>query len=225
MKYFRGHNICETVDEMIDPKRAALLVIDVQNDFVHPNGLFAAAGKSMTTVHAAVQRIIHLVDVARSIGIRIFFIQQTTPPHGKGDTPPLLRFKTRDGKSPDYTVEGSWGWKFADELNIGHSDCIVRKFRSDAFLWTNLDQLLRANRIETVVATGVVTEGCVESTVRSAGHHDYYVVVVGDCVASPNTDLHKGSMRLMQSRYVVASSTDIEASWRMAKPSFAAERR
>jgi nicotinamidase-related amidase len=216
MKTIRGHAVCETLDELIDPVRAALLVIDVQNDFVHPDGLFAVAGKSLTTSRKALERIARLADAARRLGIALFFIQQTTPLNGRGDTPPFLRFKMRDDKSPDYTLEGSWGWQLAEELKVGPGDCIVRKFRSDAFLWTNLDQLLRASRIETVIATGVITEGCVESTVRSAGYHDYYVVVAEDCVASPNADLHEGSMRLMRSRYVVTDSDTIIAGWQAA---------
>ncbi len=214
MKTIRGHAVCETLDELTDPARAALLVIDVQNDFVHPDGLFAKAGKSLASSRAALKRMARFADAARNLGIALFFVQQTTPLNGRGDTPPFLRFKMRDGKSPDYTLEGSWGWQLAEELNVSSADCIVRKFRSDAFLWTNLDQLLRANRIETVIATGVITEGCVESTVRSAGYHDYYVVVAEDCVASPNADLHEGSMRLMRSRYVVTDSDTIITGWR-----------
>lgn len=218
MKMIRGQAVCETLDELVDPVRAAVLVIDVQNDFVHPDGLFAAAGKSIASCRDALDRIVRFTGAAREAGVPVFFVQQTTPPGGKGDTPSFLRFKMRDGKSPDYTVEGSWGWEIAGELAVLPSDCVVRKFRSDGFLWTNLDQLLRANGIETVIATGVITEGCVESTVRSAGYHDYYVVVAEDCVASPNAELHEGSMRLMRSRYVVTGSDDIIAEWRRGAP-------
>ena len=93
---------------------------------------------------------------------------------------------------------------------------MVEKFRPDAFHGTNLDLLLGAGKIETVVVLGVVTEGCVESTVRAASYHDYYVVVVKDAVASTNAELHEGSLRLIQARYPTHDSGEILQVWREA---------
>ena len=95
-------------------------------------------------------------------------------------------------------------------------DWVVPKFRPDSFVNTALDQLHRAQRIESVVILGTITEGCVESTVRGASYHDYYVTVVSDLVASPNPVQHEGAMRLFQARYPLAGSEEIMAVWRKA---------
>ena len=90
------------------------------------------------------------------------------------------------------------------------------KFRPDAFHRTDLDDKLHARGIETVVVLGYNTEGCVESTVRAASYHDYYVVVVRDGVGSPNRVQHDGSMRLFEERYPLHDADEILNVWRAA---------
>lgn len=214
MKQVNGVSFYDTLEELADPKHTALLVVDVQNDFCHPDGKFGKHGKDLSQVLETLPRVKSFVNESQQMGIRTFFIRQTTQPGGRSDSPAWLRFKTRDGKSPEYTLHGSWGWQNVDGLAPGPEDLVVEKYRSDAFVHTNLDQLLRANGIETVVVLGFITEGCVESTIRSASYHDYYVIVVQDCVNSPNKQLHEGSMRLLEARYPLARAEDILDLWR-----------
>lgn len=220
MKEVNGVQVLDTLEELVARKHTALVIVDVQNDFCHPEGHFAKHGKDLSRVLETLPRVRNLVRESQRLGVRVFFIRQTTLPDGRSDSPAWLRFKTRDGKSPDYTLKGSWGWEFDEGLSVRPEDWVVEKFRPDAFVHTNLDQVLRANQIETVVILGFITEGCVESTVRGASYHDYYVVVARDAVASPNLEQHQGSLRFFEARYPNFPSEDILAVW---ESEFAAE--
>ena len=214
MKELNGVAVYDSLAELIDPQHTALLVVDVQNDFCHEDGHFARAGKDMSMIRASLPTMREFVAEAQACGIRCVFIRQGTLPNGQSDSPAWLRFKTRDGKSPEYTLVGSWGWQLVDGLTPGNDDLVVEKFRPDAFIQTNLEQLLRANGIETVVVLGVISEGCVESTVRGASYRDFYVVVAKDAIASCNPTLHAGSLRLFEARYPNHRSEEILAVWR-----------
>jgi len=200
MRIINGVGVRDSLEELIDPRIAALVVIDMQNDFCHDDGHFAKHGKDLSAIRAIVPRVVCFVSRAQSLGVRTFFVRQTTLPNGRSDSPAWLRFKCRDGKSPDYTLRGSWGWRLVDGLNVGPNDWEIEKYRPDVFVGSSIDGLLRANGVESVVMLGLTTEGCVESSVRGASYHDYYAVVVRDLVASPNRIQHEGAMRLFEAR-------------------------
>ncbi len=206
--------VYDDIEEMIDPSHTVLIVVDLQNDFCHPEGHYAHHGKDLTMIEDRLPAMCAFVQEAQSLGVRTVFTVQATLANGKSDPPAWLRFKCRDGKSPDYALQGSWGWELVDGLKPDARDFVVEKFRPDSFVQTNLDLLLRANAVETVVVMGVITEGCVESTVRAASYRDYYTVVVQDGVASPNALLHEGSIRLFEARYPLYGMAEIIEVWR-----------
>ena len=204
-----GKTVRQSLDEVLMPDRTAVVAIDVQNDFFAPEGTFGKAGRDMRLAQERLPTMVRLVRRAQEIGLMTVFIRQITPPGGVGDSPAWLRLKVRDGKSPDYTVPGSWGAEFCDGIAPRPTDPVVEKLRPDAFHRTSLDLILRANGIDTCVFLGANTEGCVESTVRSSAHHDYYTVVAEDAVASSNPAFHDASLALMRNRFLVAPSDDI----------------
>jgi len=214
MRESHGMMVLDTLAELINPRWTAILAVDIQNDFCHPEGHFARHGKDVAPIGQALPAMRRLVTEGRRLGLPVFLIQQSTLPGGVSDSPAWRRFKTRDGKSPFYTLVGSWGWEVDEGLAPAPEDIRIGKFRPDAFVATNLDHLLRARGIQSVVILGTVTEGCVESTVRGASYHDYYVVVARDAVASTNAVLHEGSMRLFEARYPLAATEEILALWR-----------
>lgn len=213
MKTINGVTVLDTLEELVNPAHTALVVVDVQNDFCHSDGHFARHGKDIRATQATLARTVAFVKRAQTLGIRVFFLQQLTLPHGASDSPAWLRFKCRDGKSSEYTLKGSWGAELIDGLEPGPKDVTVEKFRPDGFVGTSLNLLLKANGIQTTVILGTTTEGCVESTVRGASYHDYYVVVVNDLVSSPNAVQHEGAMRLFEARYPMAKSEELERIW------------
>jgi len=202
MKKVWGKNVCENAEEILRNTKAAVLVIDIQNDLVHPEGHFAKNDKNIDLMKEIIPNVKEFLTEIRKYNLPIIYIQQTTLPDGKSDSSSWLKLKTRD-KKPNYTIEGSWGQKIIDEIKPKPNDLIVNKFRPDAFVNTSLNQILQCCEIETLIILGVVTQGCVESTVRGASYHDYYTIVIEDCVASTNKIMHLNSIKFMKSRYDV----------------------
>lgn len=212
MRNVNGIAIRDTLSEMLAPP-VAVVVIDVQNDFCHRDGHYSRHGKDLRSAFAVVPALVDFVSRAQACGIPCAFVRQRTEPGGKSDSPAWLRLKTRDGKSPDYALADSWGAELVDGLVPHARDVVVDKYRPDAFLGTPLDALLRARGIESLVFVGTTTEGCLESSVRTASYRDYYVSVAEDLVFSPNPVLHEGSLALMRQRYLVAPAESIQAVW------------
>ena len=200
---------------ILNPKHTALLMIDMQNDFCSEEGKFSKAGRDCTSIRRIVPSCKNLLQGARHAGVFIVHIQQSTLSDNKSDSGGWLAFKTRDGKSPDYALLETWGWKHIDELApVCQKEPVVMKFRPDAFLYTQLDMLLRANSIQTVVCCGCNTEGCVLATVMGSAFHDYYTCVAEDAVASSVAEAHEHAIWLMKKRYIVRDSTKILACWK-----------
>lgn len=221
MKTVFNKTCYDTLEEILHPNHTALVVVDLQNDFCHPDGHFARHGKDISQIIETLPTIIDLVTQAQQLGIFVVWIQQTTLPNGLSDSPAWLYFKTRDGKSPDYTLPGSWGQQFVEGLAPRPGEPIAQKHRSSAFVHTNLDKILRVNGIETVAVCGVVTQGCVESTVRDASFYDYYTVLVEDCVATTSRQLHEASLTVMKSRYDALTAKALLNLWKESKASLA----
>jgi nicotinamidase-related amidase len=217
MKTIMGRHVLETLPELVDPRWTAVLAIDIQNDFCDPRGHFARYGKNVAIMAPAVARMVEFVNGAQALGVRTIFMRQLSLPDARMDSPAWLRFKTRDGKAPDYTLPGSWGASFVDGLTVREGDWVVEKFRPDGFIGTHLDHILRTQGIQSLILLGTTTEGCVESTVRSASYHDYYTVVVSDAVASPNAELHEGSLRFFRARYPTHTAAEVLSAIRHSK--------
>jgi nicotinamidase-related amidase len=213
------------LDELADPTHTALLLIDMQRDFVDPGGLFGELGIDLSMYAETRPRLAALLDAARRNGVLVIHIQNTALPDRMSDSPAQIRFNLRlheaarrDGPPLRYSVPGTPGHEFVDELSPGPGELVVRKYRSSAFWGTNLTLLLRSNAIKTVVVGGCTTEGCVESTARDALFCDYYVVVADDCVGSDDKDQHDASIHLMRHRFDLASAGEISAVWERYQP-------
>jgi ureidoacrylate peracid hydrolase len=213
MKTINGVEVFDTLEEIAALPHTALVVVDMQNDFCHPEGHYGRHGKDLAAISAAVPRVVDFVTRAQDAGVFTLFIRQLTLPHGRSDSPAWLRFKCRDGKSPEYTLPGTWGSEFVDGLRPRATDVVVDKFRPDAFVRTTLDTILRSQRIQSLVVIGTATEGCVESTIRGASYHDYYVVTVPELTCSPNPVLHENSLQLVRARYPVATPAQLLSAW------------
>jgi nicotinamidase-related amidase len=213
-----GKQVLTELEELVDPSRAALVIIDMQRDFVEEGFAFDRLGVDMTMYPPVRARIATMLAEARAAGVLVVHVQMTTLPGGLSESPAQLRFNLRlHGQSHTgplrYTQQGDPGREFVDELAPRVGELVVPKWRSSGFWGTNLDLLLSSNGIETAVITGCTTEGCVESTARDALFNDYYVVIVEDCVASDDRAQHDASMLLMRHRFDLATSTDIIATW------------
>jgi nicotinamidase-related amidase len=216
------------LEELVDSRHTALLVVDMQRDFCTPGGAFDRLGVDISMYPAMVPRLVGLVEGARAAGVRIIFVLMTVLPGRASESPAQIRFNLRmhldeaQGAALSYTADGSEGQQLIAELAAEDGDLIVKKYRSSGFWGTNLDMLLRSNGIQSVVVSGCTTEGCVESTARDAMFNDYYVVIAEDCVASDDRAQHDASMLLMRHRFDIATSDRILGEWSRARTTVAA---
>ena len=215
-----GKEIYTDLAEIVDPRHTALVLVDMQRDFVAPDGLFGALGIDLSMYDETLPRLAGLLGAARHHGVAVVHVQNTALAEGRSDSPAQVRFNLRmhaaarrGGPPLTYTVPGTPGHEFVRELAPEGSEPVVRKYRSSGFWGTNLDLVLRSNGIKVVVVTGCTTEGCVESTARDAMFCDYYVVVATDCVGSDDREQHDASMLLMRHRFDLAASDEIMDLW------------
>ena len=152
----------------IDPRRTALVVIDMQNDFVKQGGSLL-----IPDAEATIPAINGLLELARTSQIRVVYSQDT---HRQGDA----EWETW----PEHCREGSWGWEIVAELAPATDDTIIRKLRFDAFYGTSLDHLLRLWRIDTLVICGTLANFGVHYTAASAALRWYSVVIPRDTISA-----------------------------------------
>jgi nicotinamidase-related amidase len=225
-----GKQVFTELSELVTPAHTALLLIDMQRDFVEPDGFFGSLGIDLAMYDETRPRLAALLGAARRHGVLVVHVQNTALPNRMSDSPAQIRFNLRmhesarrGGPPLRYTLSGTPGHDFVDELTPLPGEIVVRKYRSSAFWGTNIELLLRSNGIRTVVVGGCTTEGCVESTARDAMFCDHYVVIADDCVGSDDKEQHDASMLLMRHRFDMASSAEIADLWRAAGRDGAAE--
>jgi len=195
--------------------RVALLVIDMQADYVATNGHLARGGRDVSAIAAIVARIDKLAQAARAAKVPVIYTRQTALADGRSDSPARRRYKqiAKAGLGSAYPLVGTAGHAVIDALKPHPGDVVIDKFRSSAFHQTGLDLILRSSNREALLLCGAVTEGCVESTARDAADHDYLPIVVSDAVASNDTRLHEAALVVMRARFDAATSDQIAAIW------------
>lgn len=169
--------------------RSALVIVDVQNEVFHPDGVLAGdfPAKAQPML-AAVRR---LVDWAHGQAVPVTWLRLAFRP-GHFDAVRDSMSRTRGT-----FVDGSWGAALLDGLGRAEADIVVTKKRPSGFFQTDLSLVLRGLAIDRLIVAGASTNWAVESTVRDAHSHDLEVVVVREAVATPFEDLHEPSLRSM----------------------------
>ena len=185
--------------------RKALILIDYINDIVHPKGKTPVCAK-MITDNAVVNKVNSLLKHARRdkwliVWVKVCFTKDYAE---VGPYSPLFNGAR---KINAYQKE-SWGTELIEGLDYQKNDCIVYKNRVNAFYNTNLDLLLRANRIDEIYIGGVSTDMAIQSTIRDAHDRDYKVNIVSDICASSSQELHDASL-VMLSRIATIISSEV----------------
>jgi ureidoacrylate peracid hydrolase len=194
-----------TLQEKVAPGTAALIVVDVQNDFCDNDGAFARIGRDVSVLQAMVPRLQRLIDQARASGILVIFVQYCH--NEKTESEVHLEQRARGRAGVPICTEGSWG---ADFYAVGPKpgEPVVRKHRYSAFIGTDLDVILRSCGVRSLIMTGIATNGCVEATARDGFMHDYYVVLVDDCCACYSPELHAATLSNIVDAYGVVTTSD-----------------
>jgi biuret amidohydrolase len=214
MKEIYGKLVCETVEEVLNPDWCAILPIDLQNDFMDPDGAVAKGGADISQMVGLAPKCIDFMNEARELGVRIVHVRIVDLPDGQSDSPAWLRSKGLIAGVSGFAIEGTWGAEFVAGCEPLEGELVVTKHRSSAFTGTNLDMILRACGIETVVIIGEQTPGCVEATYRDAAYYDYYNVLVEDRVAARDPELHEASIKIQKARHDVVTAEQVLSIWR-----------
>jgi len=159
----------EMHDEVqVEPSRTALIIVDMQNDFVKEGGTLLVPDAEVT-----IPKIKSLLDLARESGMKIVFTQDT---HTEGDPEWEIW--------PEHVREGLWGWQIAEELAPLEDELVVRTVRYDAFYGTHLYHFLRLWGTKTLIICGTVANICVHYTAASAALRWYEVVIPKDATSA-----------------------------------------
>lgn len=157
-----------------------LLIVDMQKDFLQ--------GQRKRII----PQVIQLRELAQTHTVPTIFVQEMHRPSGI-DSGMEIYF------APPHTREGTPGAEFLPELQPSPSDFVINyKRRYSAFFQTDLDLLLRSLKVRTLIITGVATEVCVLATAFDAHAHDYFVVVVKDCVSGLTVQGHEGALHIIR---------------------------
>jgi ureidoacrylate peracid hydrolase len=181
-----------TLAERLAPGNAALLVIDMQNDFCAEEGYIEkAVGRDASACRAIAARVMTLVDAARAASVPVLWVcanyaPEFVAPHF------LLKQRERAIETVCCAPE-SWGAAFYG-VSARPDEPVVEKHTYSAFVKTALDGLLRARGVRSLIFTGVQTNVCVESSVRDAAALGYHIVVAEDAVASHTRELHDATL-------------------------------
>lgn len=197
------HQLLHTWQDQANPKHTALVMVDLQNDFVHPDGWVAQQQVPRflldSGIQSVVERATELLDAARAAGVLPVFVRMIGDDRYLSDPLRVLYARNHGRERVTCVAEGTWGADWVDGLKPNGDDreLIIDKHRYSSFIGTRLDLLLRANHIRTLVICGVATSGCVESTIRDAFMLDYYVVVAGDACGDYEQPRHEASLSKM----------------------------
>jgi ureidoacrylate peracid hydrolase len=204
-------------DEIVHPDHAALVVVDVQNDFAHTDGFIAKLGLDMSHIQAALPRVNSAIRNARRFGVTVVYLQEII-----SRSTILPNFITQFGEFDEVGVrEGTWGAEFHPDLvRPEPGETVVHKPCYDGFQDTSLDVTLRALGIRTCVYAGFASNVCVEATARHGFVQGYYSVLLADASAATTSGEHDACQATFRVFYgPVMSSDEVAESW--AKTSLA----
>jgi len=189
---------------MFDVSRTALLVIDLQRDFLDPRGYAAQAGVDVARLRATLGPVCALIEAARGAGLRIAYTREGHRPD-LSDCPPAKLARSRhagaeigsSGPLGRLLVRGEPGHGLVDELQPRADEPVIDKPGYSAFHQTDLDQILRGWDTDTVIVCGVTTEVCVHTTLRAATDHGLSCITVSDACAASDPTLQQPALDMI----------------------------
>lgn len=203
--------------------RTALLIVDMQNDFAHPDGMLGIYGNDMTGAIKIIPRMKKLSDTFRKVESKVIYTAHTFRPD-LADQPKIFREITRRRisnlpgastkpgilrKEHIFLIKGSWNAAIVDELTPQRKDILIdTKHNYDSFYQTDLEQILRDLRIENLIVTGIATNICVETTIRSAYHRDIRCILVEDATWATSSELKENTLKVISTNFGYLTSSE-----------------
>lgn len=210
----KGVKRLEKLKKNLERKNTTVIVVDVQNDYCHPDGAIAKSGSDVSAVKKIIPNLRSLLDAAREHSVPIIFLQTN---HDKSTDSEVWLSRFPDGVNP-ICQTGSWGAEFY-EVAPQSNDIIVKKHRYSGFVHTMLESILQTLKIETLIITGVSTNLCVESTARDGFMLDYRIVLMKDACAAFSQEEHDMTLKTVDTYFgMVADTEQVVSFWRMHAP-------
>ena len=187
--------------DTIDPTKTAMIVVDMQNDFVAPGG-----GLETPAAREMVPRLVEALQICRSAGIKVIYTAHAHRRDGSDmglfdDLHPPVANRTA-------VVDGTPGVEIYPEVAPAPGEHVIKKHRYSGFFGTDLDIILRGWGVDTVIISGTTTENCCHATARDAMFHNYRVVFLSDATATydypdrgygamPNEQVHHATLVIL----------------------------
>jgi ureidoacrylate peracid hydrolase len=192
------------------PARTALVLVDLQNDFLHPEGAYGRAGVSAPEIAALPARLKPVADAMRRAGGWIVSTHFTLVP-GRSGEPLILPHlkKLRPFLAKGDFAPGSFGHDLVADLKP--ADLMMEKVAYSAFYMSRMEFVLRRAGIDTLVFAGIVTNGGVASTVRDAHVRDFRAIVLSDGCAAFSKTTHEATISSLGSMVEVANCAEVMA--------------
>ena len=190
----------------VDTETAALVIIDMQRDFLEPGGFGAALGNDVSLLRAAVAPCRDLLGAARGLDMLVIHTREGHRPD-LSDAPPL-KVQRGDpekrigapGPMGRILIRGEPGHDIIPELYPLPSEPVIDKAGKGAFYQTDLELMLRNRAIDTLFVAGVTTEVCVNTTVREANDRGFRCIVLADCCASYFPEFHQAGLAMIKAQ-------------------------
>ena len=189
-----------------DPAATALVIIDMQRDFVMPGGFGEALGNDVALLWSTVDPIRRMLEAARRLGMLIVHTREGHRPD-LSDCPPSKLTRGRGarrigdpGPMGRILVRGEPGHEIVPELAPKAGEVVIDKPGKGAFFATDLELILRDRSIKTLIVCGVTTEVCVNTTVREANDRGFECVVLSDCVGSYFHEFHVAALAMVKAQ-------------------------
>jgi ureidoacrylate peracid hydrolase len=196
-------SVLGTWQEQADPAHTALVMVDLQNDFVHSDGWVARQQVpgflGDTGIASVLDRSHELLVAARDGDALRIFVRMIGDERYLSGPWKALYARNHGHVRPPCVYEDTWGAEWVDGLGPDGRDreLVIDKHRYSAFIGTRLDLLLRSHDVRTLVICGVATSGCVESTIRDGFMLDYYTVIAGDACGDYESARHHATLSKM----------------------------
>jgi nicotinamidase-related amidase len=190
----------------IDVARSALVIIDMQRDFLEPGGFGAALGNDVSLLAAAIDPIRNVLSAARQTGILVIHTREGHRPD-LADAPPLKVERgdpaTRigaPGPMGRILVRGEPGHDIIPQLYPIAGEPVIDKPGKGAFYQTDLELMLKNRGIDTLMVCGVTTEVCVNTTIREANDRGFRCIALSDCCASYFPEFHAAGLAMIKAQ-------------------------
>lgn len=203
-----------SLNTVLNERKCALILIDVQNEFCHPEGTFGKKGLDLSRVTGILEPARRLIAAAHEKGVPVIFVRNVEDE--STDAEAWVCRPDGDENSPNegVTRRGSWGAELY-ELVPAENDIVIEKHRFSAFHNTRLDTVLRSLGVQTLVMGGLATNVCVMTSATHAVMYGYHVVLAEDACATWFRDAHDMALDNIR-RFVgkVAESSEIIRAWK-----------